>query len=82
MQEYKDELISKAEILITRGFPEKIVELNELLTTKMFADRNFHDVFQVKTNKSVHLSNQLIEYLLFSQTGSQHSSARSCTINQ
>lgn len=48
VQEYKDELISKAEILITRGFPEKIVELNELLSTKMFADRNFHDVFQVK----------------------------------
>lgn len=48
VQEYKDELIKKAEILITRGFPEKIVELNELLETKMFADRNFHDVYQVK----------------------------------
>lgn len=47
VQEYKDELIKKAEVLITRGFPEKIVELNELLSTKMFADRNFHDVFQV-----------------------------------
>lgn len=46
MQEYKDELIKKAEVLITRGFPEKIVELNEILETKMFADRNFHDVYQ------------------------------------
>lgn len=33
-------------MLITRGFPEKIVELNEILETKMFADRNFHDVYQ------------------------------------
>lgn len=47
MKEYKDELIKKAETLITTGFPEKIVQLNELLTTKMFADRNFHDVYQV-----------------------------------
>lgn len=46
MQEYKDELIKKAEVLITRGFPEKIVELNEILETKMFAERNFHDVYQ------------------------------------
>lgn len=46
MQEYKDELIKKAEVLITRGFPEKIVELNEILETKMFADRKFHDVYQ------------------------------------
>ncbi|XP_037026849.1 proteasome activator complex subunit 3 [Bradysia coprophila] len=46
VQEYKDELIKKAEVLITRGFPEKIVELNEILETKMFADRNFHDVYQ------------------------------------
>lgn len=47
MKEYKDELISKAEALITTGFPEKIVQLNELLATQMFADRNFHDVYQV-----------------------------------
>lgn len=33
-------------MLITRGFPEKIVELNEILETKMFAERNFHDVYQ------------------------------------
>lgn len=46
VQEYKDELIKKAEVLITSGFPEKIVELNEILETKMFADRNFHDVYQ------------------------------------
>jgi len=46
VEEYKDELIKKAEVLITRGFPEKIVELNEILETKMFAQRNFHDVYQ------------------------------------
>lgn len=46
VQEYKDELIKKAEVLITTGFPEKIVELNVLLATKEFADRDFHDVFQ------------------------------------
>lgn len=47
VKEYKDELINKAEALITTGFPEKIVQLNELLATQMFADRNFHDVYQV-----------------------------------
>jgi len=46
VKEYKDELINKAEALITTGFPEKIVQLNELLATQMFADRNFHDVYQ------------------------------------
>lgn len=49
MQEYKDELIKKAEVLITTGFPEKIVELNELLATKEFKDRHFQDVFQVSS---------------------------------
>lgn len=47
VQEYKDELIKKAETLIMTGFPEKIVQLNEILETSMFADRNFHDVYQV-----------------------------------
>lgn len=28
------------------GFPEKIVELNELLSTSMFSERNFSDVHQ------------------------------------
>lgn len=46
VQEYKDGLIKKAETLITVGFPEKIVRLNELLETQMFADRNLHDVHQ------------------------------------
>lgn len=49
MKEYKDELIKKAETLITTGFPEKIVQLNELLATQMFADRNFQDVYQVSS---------------------------------
>ncbi|XP_055302385.1 proteasome activator complex subunit 3 [Sitodiplosis mosellana] len=46
VQEYKDGLIKKAENLITIGFPEKIVRLNELLETQMFANRNLHDVHQ------------------------------------
>lgn len=47
VQEYKDGLIKKAETLITVGFPEKIVQLNELLETQMFSKRDFHDVHQV-----------------------------------
>lgn len=47
VQEYKGELIKKAETLIMTGFPEKIVQLNEILETPMFADRNFQDVHQV-----------------------------------
>jgi len=46
VQEYKDTLIKKAEDLIVVGFPAKIVELNELLLTKEFAERNFSDVYQ------------------------------------
>ncbi|KAH8384959.1 hypothetical protein KR093_002195 [Drosophila rubida] len=46
VQEYKDSLITKAETLITKGFPEKIVELNELLSTPMFNERNFTEVHQ------------------------------------
>lgn len=46
VQEYKDGLVKKAENLITVGFPEKIVRLNELLETQMFANRNLHDVHQ------------------------------------
>ncbi|EDW07727.2 LOW QUALITY PROTEIN: uncharacterized protein Dmoj_GI15909 [Drosophila mojavensis] len=46
VQEYKDSLITKAETLITKGFPEKIVELNELLSTAMFNERNFNEVHQ------------------------------------
>lgn len=46
MQDYKDALIKKAEDLIVVGFPAKIVELNELLSTKEFSERNFNDVYQ------------------------------------
>ncbi|XP_075156160.1 proteasome activator complex subunit 3-like isoform X2 [Haematobia irritans] len=46
VQEYKDSLIKKAEHLIIQGFPEKIVELNELLDTPMFSERNFAEVHQ------------------------------------
>lgn len=57
VKEYKDGLIKKAEILITIGFPEKIVRLNELLETEMFADRNLHDVHQVSGKMKFHLHN-------------------------
>lgn len=46
VQDYKDSLIKKAEQLIIQGFPEKIVELNELLDTPMFSERNFTEVHQ------------------------------------
>ncbi|XP_017052278.1 proteasome activator complex subunit 3 [Drosophila ficusphila] len=46
VQEYKDSLILKAELLITKRFPEKIVQLNELLATSMFNERNFDEVHQ------------------------------------
>lgn len=52
VKEYKDGLIKKAETLITIGFPEKIVRLNELLETEMFANRNLHDVHQA-SNASI-----------------------------
>lgn len=39
-------MIKKAEQLIIQGFPEKIVELNELLDTPMFSERNFTEVHQ------------------------------------
>ncbi|KAH8345207.1 proteasome activator complex subunit 3 [Drosophila kikkawai] len=46
VQEYKNTLIQKAELLITKRFPEKIVSLNELLATPMFNERNFDEVHQ------------------------------------
>lgn len=46
VQEYKDNLIKKAEDLIIKGFPEKIVKLNDLLATPQFSERNFSDVYQ------------------------------------
>ncbi|XP_070503244.1 proteasome activator complex subunit 3 [Chironomus tepperi] len=46
VQQYKDSLIKKAEELIVHGFPSKIVELNDLLATDKFAERNFNDVHQ------------------------------------
>jgi len=46
VKSYKDELIKKAEQLITTGFPSKIVKLNELLETPIFAERNFKGVYQ------------------------------------
>ncbi|KAH8304645.1 hypothetical protein KR018_010180 [Drosophila ironensis] len=46
VQDYKTTLIQKAEALITKHFPEKIVQLNELLATPMFNERNFDEVHQ------------------------------------
>lgn len=47
VQDYKDSLKTKAEVLIIKGFPEKIVKLNELLETPNFQNRNFADVHSV-----------------------------------
>lgn len=46
VEEYKNDLIAKAEVLILKGFPEKILELNDLLVTPMFQNRDFDDVYQ------------------------------------
>lgn len=51
VQEYKDNLIKKAEELIIKGFPEKIVKLNDLLSTPQFSERSFTDVYQVSLGK-------------------------------
>jgi len=44
VQDYKDSLIKKAEVLIEVGFPKKIVELNDLLSTDMFSNLKFSSV--------------------------------------
>lgn len=46
MEEYKNDLITQAEGLILKGFPEKIVQLNELLATPMFNNRDLTEVYQ------------------------------------
>ncbi|OWR41106.1 proteasome activator complex subunit 3 isoform X1 [Danaus plexippus] len=46
VQDYKDSLKQKAEHLIIKGFPEKIVKLNELLETSHFQNRDLSDVHQ------------------------------------
>ncbi|XP_045498387.1 proteasome activator complex subunit 3 isoform X1 [Colias croceus] len=46
VQDYKDSLKQKAEHLIIKGFPEKIVKLNELLETPNFQNRDLVDVHQ------------------------------------
>lgn len=55
VEEYKNGLISKAENLILKGFPEKIIQLNDLLETPMFRDRDFDEVYQVGGSSSVPL---------------------------
>lgn len=44
VQEYKDSLKTKAEQLVLKGFPDKIVKLNELLETPLFLNRELSDV--------------------------------------
>ncbi|XP_066603207.1 proteasome activator complex subunit 3 isoform X2 [Prorops nasuta] len=46
VKEYKDTLKTKAEQLLIKGFPEKIVKLNELLETPLFCNRKLSDVHQ------------------------------------
>ncbi|XP_043481326.1 proteasome activator complex subunit 3 isoform X1 [Leptopilina heterotoma] len=46
VQEYKDSLKTKAEQLIVKGFPEKIVKLNELLETPGFSHQDLSKVHQ------------------------------------
>ncbi|XP_053659471.1 proteasome activator complex subunit 3 [Anopheles marshallii] len=46
VQQYKDNLINRAEILIVKEFPERIVRLNALLETPQFSERCFTDVYQ------------------------------------
>ncbi|XP_063237946.1 proteasome activator complex subunit 3 isoform X2 [Bacillus rossius redtenbacheri] len=46
VQEYKDSVKQKAEELILKGFPQKIVELNELLDKPQFDKPNLSDVHQ------------------------------------
>jgi len=46
VQEYKDSLKTKAEQLLLKGFPEKIVKLNEFLETPNFYNRDLTEVHQ------------------------------------
>lgn len=46
VEEYKNNLIAKAEKLILTGFPEKIIKLNDLLATPLFKNRDFAEVNQ------------------------------------
>ncbi|GLV41892.1 Proteasome regulator gamma [Carabus blaptoides fortunei] len=46
VQDYKDSLKFKAEQLVLKGFPDKIVKLNELLETPNFLNRDLTSVHQ------------------------------------
>ncbi|CAH2234518.1 proteasome activator complex subunit 3 isoform X2 [Pararge aegeria] len=45
-KDYKDSLKVKAERLIVKGFPEKIIKLNEILETSNFQNRDLSNVHQ------------------------------------
>lgn len=54
LQDYKSELIQNAEQLLVEGFPMKIMQLNDILTSKDFVDREFKlDYGIVETNSQV-----------------------------
>ena len=54
LQEYKTDLIQKAEKLVVNGFPIKIMELNSLTTSNEFADNTFNfDYNVIETNSQV-----------------------------
>ncbi|XP_039296968.1 proteasome activator complex subunit 3 isoform X2 [Nilaparvata lugens] len=46
VEKYKNELKTKAEALILRGFPEKIVKLNNLLATDQFNEKDMNSVHE------------------------------------
>lgn len=46
VQEYKESLKKVAEERVLKGFPETIIELNEILETTQFKDRDLFDVRQ------------------------------------
>ncbi|XP_014254235.1 proteasome activator complex subunit 3 [Cimex lectularius] len=46
VQQFKDSLILKAEQLILKGFPEKIVLLNEILESPQLNEKNLSKVYQ------------------------------------
>lgn len=46
VQEYKDALKKKAEDLVINGFPEKIMQLNEMLKAPLLNNRNLEEIHE------------------------------------
>lgn len=65
MQEYKNNLKLEAEELVVDGFPTKIVQLNSLLQSKEFADKNFNFEYDVvSTNSQVSHKVEVVKPLI------------------